>query len=192
MKHLKLNLIIFLIVIYSNHANANQAVTSMTFGDLYAIEGSINDDGTFGEVNSVDPFFGQHWFATQATTVITNSNGVTFNGFSDFGYFNYAADISLMTDNQVAVGLYWNWSTATAHPFLAVLDCVTTLGLCVGQTTGQDGVQFGGFQTGPFPGMTPTFSGTGSLSTVPVPAAIWLFGSGLLGLMSIARRKNNV
>lgn len=30
---------------------------------------------------------------------------------------------------------------------------------------------------------------TGTLSYVPVPAAVWLFGSGLLGLVAIARRK---
>jgi len=29
----------------------------------------------------------------------------------------------------------------------------------------------------------------GSASVVPVPAAVWLFGSGLLGLLGIARRK---
>ena len=38
------------------------------------------------------------------------------------------------------------------------------------------------------------FDGGGSESfvnnPVPVPAAIWLFGSGLLGLVGIARRKN--
>ncbi len=28
-----------------------------------------------------------------------------------------------------------------------------------------------------------------SISTVPIPAAVWLFGSGLLGLLGIARRK---
>ena len=28
-----------------------------------------------------------------------------------------------------------------------------------------------------------------AINTVPVPAAIWLFGSGLLGLIGISRRK---
>jgi hypothetical protein len=28
-----------------------------------------------------------------------------------------------------------------------------------------------------------------SPSTVPLPAAVWLFGSGLIGLIGIARRK---
>jgi len=31
---------------------------------------------------------------------------------------------------------------------------------------------------------------SGDVSTVPVPAAVWLFGSGLLGLVGVARRKS--
>ncbi len=30
----------------------------------------------------------------------------------------------------------------------------------------------------------------GDISAVPVPAAVWLFGSGLMGLLSVARRKS--
>ena len=37
----------------------------------------------------------------------------------------------------------------------------------------------------------PTFvSGTVTVNPVPVPAAVWLFGSGLLGLIGVARRRN--
>ncbi|TNG03677.1 MAG: VPLPA-CTERM sorting domain-containing protein [Gammaproteobacteria bacterium] len=35
------------------------------------------------------------------------------------------------------------------------------------------------------------FSFSSSASVVPVPAAVWLFGSGLLGLVGIARRKKS-
>jgi hypothetical protein len=40
-------------------------------------------------------------------------------------------------------------------------------------------------------GMTFALNGTGFLmpSTIPVPPAVWLFGSGLIGLIAIARRK---
>jgi hypothetical protein len=34
-----------------------------------------------------------------------------------------------------------------------------------------------------------SFAFTGALPAVPVPAAVWLFGSGLLGLVGVARRK---
>ena len=32
---------------------------------------------------------------------------------------------------------------------------------------------------------------TGDVSAVPIPAAVWLFGSGLIGLVSFARRNAN-
>jgi len=31
--------------------------------------------------------------------------------------------------------------------------------------------------------------GVADLSAVPVPAAVWLFGSGLIGLLGVARRR---
>ena len=142
-------------IVSTNTTYANLIVTSMDFGGVYAVEGSIKDDGTFGEINSVEPFFQQHWYAMQATAIITNSNGVTFDGSNEQGAYDYAADISLMTDSQVAVGLYWDFNTATVLPYLAVFDCVTTVGVCIGQSTGQGGVQFGGMQSGPFPGQVP-------------------------------------
>lgn len=40
----------------------------------------------------------------------------------------------------------------------------------------------------PAPDFTPPGSGFGQ-AVVPIPAAVWLFGSGLLGLFGIARRK---
>jgi len=42
---------------------------------------------------------------------------------------------------------------------------------------------------GPFAGNNANFNLKGTLAVVPVPAAVWLFGSGLLGLVGIARRK---
>jgi hypothetical protein len=42
---------------------------------------------------------------------------------------------------------------------------------------------------GPFNGVTGNWTITGVVSAVPVPAAAWLFGSGLLGLVGVARRR---
>lgn len=40
--------------------------------------------------------------------------------------------------------------------------------------------------------LSPTlFDGTVNVSAVPIPAAVWLFGSGLLGLVGLARRKTS-
>jgi hypothetical protein len=44
---------------------------------------------------------------------------------------------------------------------------------------------------GPFAGFNANFNATLSPAPIPVPAAVWLFGSGLLGLVGIARRKKS-
>lgn len=38
---------------------------------------------------------------------------------------------------------------------------------------------------------TPAYFAIDDLTTVPVPAAVWLFGSGLLGLVTVARRRSS-
>jgi hypothetical protein len=73
-------------------------------------------------------------------------------------------------------------------------------------TNGDSGIGGSPMRTSPFPGFNANFdimtahvtqctdTGTGTdacptVTAVPVPAAVWLFGSGLLGLVGIARRK---
>jgi len=48
-----------------------------------------------------------------------------------------------------------------------------------------DGIPGTAMTAGPFTGFSPYFS----VTAVPVPAAAWLFGSGLLGLVGVARRR---
>jgi hypothetical protein len=48
-----------------------------------------------------------------------------------------------------------------------------------------DGIPGIAMTAGPFAGFSPYFQ----VTTVPIPAAAWLFGSGLLGLVGIARRR---
>lgn len=63
--------------------------------------------------------------------------------------------------------------------------------------SGKQGIGGVPMPAGPFPGYNANFdvstihitSVTPDVSAVPVPAAVWLFGSGLLGLVGIARRK---
>ena len=57
-----------------------------------------------------------------------------------------------------------------------------------------DGIGGSPMVAGPFPGFNANFDVTSIhvdsiVSDVPVPAAVWLFGSGLLGLVGVARRR---
>ena len=57
-------------------------------------------------------------------------------------------------------------------------------------STDANGDGFNGisFVDGPFNGFSPNFN----FGQVPVPAAVWLFGSGLIGLIGLAKRKQSV
>ncbi len=76
-------------------------------------------------------------------------------------------------------------------------DCIGNA-LSGGAPFTDDGIAGSPMIDGPFPGLNVNFDiGSGnsltvvSVREVPVPGAIWLFGSGLLGMIGIARRRKN-
>lgn len=84
----------------------------------------------------------------------------------------------------------WNTSTLCTPGF----DCLGN-SLSGGEPLADDGVSGSPMIDGPFIGLNVNFDiGSGNsltllnVSTVPVPAAGWLFGSGLVGLIGLSRR----
>ena len=85
------------------------------------------------------------------------------------------------------VNMLFDWSVNTNIPVTETWDVAAT-GNAPADTavvTVLNGVITSG--SGVFPGFQPHF--TGSLTKVPVPAAVWLMGSGLTGLVGVARRR---
>lgn len=114
----------------------------------------------------------------------------------------------LTNAGQFGAGVFFDWSTNQNIPVLAVLqitnDPTTAGGVMMvtsvdgrvsginppgSYTNSPDGVPGNRMLTSPFPNQTAAFGGTMTPQAVPVPAAVWLFGSGLLGLVGVARRK---
>lgn len=161
-----------------------------------SVVGTLNDLAT-GSMNSgPTPFFGTPWTATQQMWIDGNDAGVSttqqnWSGSSPQGAFNY--DFWL-TGNQVAAGIYFTWGAASGIAVLQVFDCPDGVGgACVGvDKDWAHAVPGSEMANGPFTGQHATFKGTTAdvmPTIVPVPAAVWLFGSGLLGLVGVARRK---
>ena len=162
------------------------SATGGTVGNFTDVTGAIGG-GTWS-VASPTPFFGNVWTAHGGTT---------------FGPGTYSFDTvegGVFTGVQVGAGqvgghIFFDWNTATNIDVVNVWDVAgdtyTSTDVVVGAPApGPDGVAGLGMIDGAFPGFNANFNFTAP-AAVPVPAAVWLFGSGLLGLVGVARRKKS-
>lgn len=112
------------------------------------------------------------------TTVATNSAAIWTS--SDIAYYasQWGGDFAGKTPNQINQGVYGEVLSAIFH------------GLEINRDTGNKTVDRWVTLPGTF-----QLSGNAlsySVSAVPVPAAVWLFGSALAGLVGFSRRGNRV
>ena len=160
------------------------AAPGPTVGFFPDVTGDIGG-GAFS-VASPSTFFGLNWTAHSGTT---------------FGPGTYTFDASNAQDGsamytgivvgagQVGGHILFNYNTAVDIDVINVWDVTTAAGVTSYVSTDGDGDGKRGIAMidGAFPGFSANFDFT--TAAVPVPAAVWLFGSGLLGLVGVARRK---
>ena len=158
--------------------------TEFLDGSPTPVDGTLTDSGGFGSISG--SFFGYTWVTTGEAYFDFGTTDATWEGETVMNgvVTNYLYDVNL-TETQVAWGGYWSWSSTYGVPKLIVMDCVNSMP--GSSCTGYELVYYGPFvATGPHAGYI------GVVSAVPVPAAAWLFGSGIIGLIGIARRKVHV
>ena len=155
-----------------------------------ALTGFVDETaGTWG-VASTNTFFGFTW---------TASNGKLVTGAGDYALDTVTGTVSAGTPDpvgtadgvinftigagQIAGVIDFAWQTSSGIRVVNVWDINADGSLSYAAVPGME--------NGPFPGYNAGFelTGAGLVSPVPVPAAVWLFGSGLLGLVGVARRK---
>ena len=134
-------------------------------------------------------------YGLQAGDVISGTN-LKRGGFTiaDVGSAIPASDDGFLYNQGPAPMAVTTWNTSTlCNPFV---DCMGNA-VSGGWPLIDDGIAGSPMIDGPFPGLSVNFDiGSGnsltvlSVSAVPVPAAVWLFGSGLLALIGIARKKS--
>jgi len=107
----------------------------------------------------------------------------TVSLFGGTSTFSTSFFIDSTSDNLVG---YTGYNSVTASPEAG--GSPTTLGIYALTISLADGGTFSGVQLD-IGGYSAVPSMVGVTTVVPVPAAVWLFGSGLIGLVGVARRK---
>jgi len=124
----------------------------------------------------------------------TGNGGEFYSGTDLFGAPWQATNVnmSLNVDGTVTANMSFDWSSniipvtvvfgiaATPNPYVSTMTTLDGDG---------DGILGNAFSNGPKPGNSIVLNGTATV--VPVPAAFWLFGSGLIGLYGVVRRSKN-
>jgi hypothetical protein len=127
---------------------------------------TFNFDAGTVSISNTTAFYGSVWTAHNTTFT---DNGTNYGG------------------NGTTANMFFDWSVNTNIPVAEQWD-VTSNGNTVGSTATATHTLAVILPSSPaFPGFHPAFDGT--LTKVPVPAAVWLMGSGLVGLVGVGRRR---
>jgi hypothetical protein len=120
-----------------------------------------------------------------------DSYSLTFPGDQAFAQVPVQDDVAGFLNADVSsflTGAYTADFDIAVLTFTALSPGVSPLDLSIGTYPG--GADLVWADSAGFEIVQPDFvDGSVTISAVPVPAAVWLFGSGLLGLIGIARRK---
>ena len=170
-------------------ATANASIiydVDRTIGDG-TVQGTITTNGTLG--NGVSASIMQGWSLTLTVPDLVNPS-IIFTATIDPGNSNLifgssvinASETALSFDFDLAGNDYMLFSGGTTELFWCM---ETSAGGCNGPDSSEHiGVNGVASYSVPHTGEV-VFATT----VVPVPAAVWLFGSGLIGLAGFARRK---
>lgn len=168
------------------------------------LTGTISMDMvTFGGTATMQdstPFYGSYWTAHDIQLSMHPDFSVNSHMLFDW---NVTSNIDVYTQFQMTPSVV----NPIFDPFNVLTWMVGDQFTVSSNDADGDGTPGNALKSGPFVGFSPSFSGNATISgfdllghipnnnipavdPVPVPAAVWLFGSGLLALIGMTRRKN--
>ncbi len=153
---------------------------------------SLSADASANTITSSELLLGDRWTAHDITTYTAG----TYSVDTGAGMYNFT-----VAEGQVGAHMLLDWGLTSNIDVVNVWDVSSSGDIQTYTSTDWDGDGIPGgamLDSGALVGFSASFNLEGSdlanvnitpPSAVPVPAAVWLFGSGLLGLVGVARRK---
>ena len=160
---------------------SGEGISNMTTGAQL----SVDTDGfvTFYYIAAESGYTNSFNFGSGPSITITENN----DSFKWGGWFSFTIDV------DAGDILDFSFNSATAHALTPVDNASGTslegLGIMTDGNMSELVLAYNDNALGTGDGDFDDMLVRAEFSAVPVPAAVWLFGSGLLGLMGIARRR---
>jgi len=184
-------------VLYDGNAYVNASASpALTDSAGWTFLGAVNGQGSVGVnlgftndniVNGTGADLALFFLFDQSN----NSNSVSINGTSHTLLPTDYLDVNSSGGTlQVANGVAWNGGTLDNVKLTVALIDLSNFGVADNALSNSLSVSLD--MTDPNPNQISSLSLVGGINTtsvVPVPAAVWLFGSGLIGLAGISARK---
>lgn len=173
---------------------AQAAVTDLSFNGVFVMFDGY--DPTFSDaahvVSNGSGLTGDPMTAMMHMDFISGSGTAEIYGSPWWGENWYARNVIMQAGaTGIVTSMKWDWGSPAAT-FCGVINCDIDVAVTL-DFTPIDATHFrvttvdSNMPNGFFPGLQPTFNGVATV--VPVPASVWLLGSGLLGLLRVARQK---
>lgn len=172
----------------------NVGATSVFYGSLYMLDNNGNTvsnpqcltcDASMGEIdNNLSTLVDLNSF--------TSNDLIGNHDFLDVGLDWSLSDLSFSINNDATISvsgdfLWTNYNGLTTSSFSQLSQPLGAYGEIFAIDGDSDMIKGNALIDGPFAGYTLYLEG--QLTTIPVPGAVWLMISGVLGLFAFARRK---
>ena len=173
--------------------------TASGFNDLHVVNSIVDSFTADGFVDFLYSYNGTSVLSSHYDVTMTEIGGGLFN-LDSFDFAGVKEDGVIYEGNIGVTGIFGDGSSITqSFGSDGFVD-----GMTIGGTDIPDFQTFYVGEEGWYGLTSVTFTHTGNMlagsfaidnihvSAVPVPAAVWLFGSGLIGLTAVARRKKRL
>ena len=140
---------------------------------------SFTPTGRLGAISAPNVFFNNAWNIDDAVAPCSSTTGCASNGNTTWSSFTTGSSSNASgTINGAAIVNIGDVNGDSVDDYSAILVSASAVG-----------TQWGGFASVPYVETWSVQLLSQPTTVIPIPAAAWLFGSGLLGLAAVARRK---
>ena len=123
---------------------------------------------------------------TDGTTVYSEMASLFYNTLGNIAPIDINGNATVGFDGTYNSGPFTDFGNIASYWVASVTDPTSVANAWVFAVNGSSGSQVDPYNYGSFAAMVVH---DGDIGAVPIPAAVWLFGSGLISLVGFARRK---